>query len=100
MKCALDTRKAKQSVHRHKYATRLRSKVTESKVEALEQKNQDLRGEGWNTENLANEEQEQHNVVNNGLVFNTSSEADPNPKGDSGAQHQTSGNPSPFVTHR
>ncbi|RDY11598.1 hypothetical protein CR513_03717, partial [Mucuna pruriens] len=45
MKCALDTRKVKQSAHQHKYATRLKSKVMESKVEALEQQNQDLRGE-------------------------------------------------------
>ncbi|RDX93097.1 hypothetical protein CR513_24690, partial [Mucuna pruriens] len=45
MKCALDTRKVKQSTHQHKYTTILRSKVMESKVEALEQQNEDLRGE-------------------------------------------------------
>ncbi|RDX83321.1 hypothetical protein CR513_35762, partial [Mucuna pruriens] len=57
----------------------------ESKVEALEQQNQDLRSE---------------NTVNNGLVFNVSSGVDPNPKEDSEAQHHTSGNPPTFVTHR
>ncbi|RDX62101.1 hypothetical protein CR513_59602, partial [Mucuna pruriens] len=112
----------------------------ESKFEALEQQNQNLKGEpnqvgcpalanqnaarneqagyaarppphnvrdrpygmrhGWNTENPANEEQEQHNVVNNGPVFNASSGADPNTKEDPGAQHQTLGNAAPFVIHR
>ncbi|RDX82627.1 hypothetical protein CR513_36561, partial [Mucuna pruriens] len=132
-------RKAKQSTHQHKYTTRLKSKAMESKVEALEQQNQDLRGEvgqlweqmaqmfqiltqsnvvvmalvntnvaeytqngyacnGWNTENAAKEEQKQQNTRNNGLVFNASSGASPNPKEDSGAQHQTSGNPPPFVS--
>ncbi|RDX83335.1 hypothetical protein CR513_35754, partial [Mucuna pruriens] len=40
-----EARNVKQSVLQHKYATRLRSKVMESKVEALEQQNQDLRDE-------------------------------------------------------
>ncbi|RDX93148.1 hypothetical protein CR513_24621, partial [Mucuna pruriens] len=39
---------------------------------------------GWNIENAANED----------------SRADPNPKEDSGAQHQTLGNPPPFVVHK
>ncbi|RDX92300.1 hypothetical protein CR513_25589, partial [Mucuna pruriens] len=40
---------------------------------------------GWNTKIPVNEEQEQQNDVNNGLVFNTNSGAGPNPKDDPGA---------------
>ncbi|RDX73683.1 hypothetical protein CR513_46673, partial [Mucuna pruriens] len=39
------TRKGKQSVSHHWYATRSKSKAMENKVEALEQHNQDLKGE-------------------------------------------------------
>ncbi|RDY05177.1 hypothetical protein CR513_11011, partial [Mucuna pruriens] len=143
----LDTRKAKQSTHQHKYTTGLKSKIMESKVEALEQQNQDLRNEvgqlreqmaqlfqvltktnatvtvlvnmnavgyahngyahdardppygmprEWNSKNAANEEQQ--NAVDNGPTFNPSSGAGPNPKEDTGAQHQISRNPPPFVS--
>ncbi|RDY00262.1 hypothetical protein CR513_16578, partial [Mucuna pruriens] len=56
--------------------------------------------QGWNIENATNEEQEQKKAVNNGPMFNASSGAGPNPKEYSGSQHQTSGNPPPFVVHR
>ncbi|RDX89630.1 hypothetical protein CR513_28629, partial [Mucuna pruriens] len=36
--------------------------------------------------------------MNNGPVFNASSGTSLNPKKDSGDQHQTSGNPPPFVS--
>ncbi|RDX77540.1 hypothetical protein CR513_42324, partial [Mucuna pruriens] len=38
-------RKAKHSAHQHKYTMRLKSKVMESKVEAVKQQNQDLKSE-------------------------------------------------------
>ncbi|RDX86140.1 hypothetical protein CR513_32575, partial [Mucuna pruriens] len=104
---------------------RLKSKVMESKVEALEQQNQDLRAvttlvntntagyaqngyarkvrdppygmpQGWNIENAANEEQEQQNAVNNAPVFNANSRAGPNPKEDLWAQTRPQGIPLPL----
>ncbi|RDX73876.1 hypothetical protein CR513_46447, partial [Mucuna pruriens] len=120
MPCALDTKKAKQSMHQHKYTTRLKSKVMENKVEALEQQNQDLRGEvGQLQEQMVQMFQilTQTNVTVKALVntndvgytqngyarnakdppYGMSSGAGLNPKKDSRTQHQTSGNPPPFV---
>ncbi|RDX72862.1 hypothetical protein CR513_47590, partial [Mucuna pruriens] len=83
----------------------------ESKVEVLEQQNQDLKGkgdyntrfmprnvkdpphgmpQGWNTKNQADEDR-------NSKTF---SGAGPNPKDDPRVQHQTSRNPPPFVAHK
>ncbi|RDX89961.1 hypothetical protein CR513_28213, partial [Mucuna pruriens] len=87
----------------------------ESKVEALEQQNQDLKSEvGQLWEQMAQMFQiltqtnaaitalanmnaaRCQNAVDNGPAFNASSGAGPNPKDDLGAQHQISGNPPPF----
>ncbi|RDY00954.1 hypothetical protein CR513_15802, partial [Mucuna pruriens] len=77
----------------------------ESKVDALEQQNQDLKGEvGQLREQMAQMFQIliQTNAAVTTLVNTNAagSGASPNPKEDSRAQHQTSGNPPPFMVHR
>ncbi|RDX98199.1 hypothetical protein CR513_18908, partial [Mucuna pruriens] len=56
--------------------------------------------QGWNTEHPVDEEQEQQNKANNGPMFSANSGAGPDPKDDSGAQYQTSGNTPPLVVYR